>query len=72
MVFWWDNSMKQDLRSTRSTPKSDDTRPLSQAVVVVISLMIIAAGLWFVYQGNAPYHPQGALEETPLHLARDG
>ena len=47
-------------RQAQNLPTSSDKntdRGLSQVVFVLVGLGIIAAGLWTLYMGHAPYHP---------------
>lgn len=45
---------------TGKPPASDasHSRALSQAIFVLTGLAIIALGLWSLYMGDAPYHPE--------------
>ena len=61
--------MKQQELSTRNAP--GDGRGLSQAIFVLIGLGIIAASLWSLYMGDAPYHPDDQVSRGSITLAAD-
>ena len=48
-----------------------DQRGFSQAVFVLIGMMIIVAGLWSLYMGDAPYHPEVSGSERGDFLTSD-
>ena len=50
----------------------NDKRGLSQAIFIAVGLAIILSGLWFLYQSNAPYHPETSGAEGEIYLATDG
>lgn len=51
------STMNRQAHDTPTPSGKDTERSLSQVVFVLIGLGIIAAGLWTLYMGNAPYHP---------------
>ncbi|APE44905.1 hypothetical protein BOO69_16945 [Sulfitobacter alexandrii] len=61
--------MAHHSNSVHRTPKDD--KALSQAIFIVVGLAIIAGGLWFLYQDNAPYHPDVSGTEGELYLSTD-
>lgn len=44
---------------------------LSQIVFVVIGLGIITGGIWTLYMGDAPYHPQDQVTRGDFSLISD-
>jgi hypothetical protein len=50
--------MKQKVKSARTLSENTERRGLSQVVFVMIGLGIILGGLWTLYMGDAPYHPE--------------
>ena len=48
-----------------------DQRGISQAVFVLIGILIIVAGLWTLYMGDAPYHPEVTGSESGDSLTSD-
>lgn len=50
--------MKQKVKPARTLSGNTDRRGFSQVVFVMIGLGIILGGLWTLYMGDAPYHPE--------------
>ena len=46
-------------------------RGVSQAVFVFVGLGIILGGLWYLYMGDAPYHPADEVSRGTIHYAYD-
>ncbi|QFT58454.1 hypothetical protein FIU94_06400 [Sulfitobacter sp. THAF37] len=61
--------MAHHSNSVPTTAKNDKT--LSQAIFIIVGVMIIAGGLWFLYQDTAPYHPDVSGAEGELYLSDD-
>ncbi|MBM1632739.1 hypothetical protein JQV27_10845 [Sulfitobacter mediterraneus] len=52
------------------TPSAEmDDRTVSQMVFVAVGLAIVVGGLWLLYQGNAPYHPDVPMTDSETYLA---
>jgi len=49
-------------------PKPADRRGFSQIVFVMFGLAIIVGGIWTLYMGDAPYHPQDFVTRDSLSL----
>ncbi|GAA6175741.1 hypothetical protein [Sulfitobacter pacificus] len=60
--------MDQQEKFAREPSETADGRAVSQIVFVLIGMAIIVGGIWTLYMGNAPYHPQDEVtrESTPL------
>lgn len=52
-------------RETRTAPQPHDSRR-NQIAFMAVGLAIIAAGLWWLYEIERPYHP--FLEGNDVHL----
>ncbi len=63
--------MNQNANPARTLSVSTDRRGLSQAVFVMIGLGIISGGLWTLYMGDAPYHPEDQVSRDSVFLASD-
>jgi len=48
-----------------------DDRAVSQVVFVAVGLAIVVGGLWLLYQGNAPYHPDVPISDNESYLATE-
>ncbi|WP_025055507.1 hypothetical protein [Sulfitobacter noctilucicola] len=50
--------MKQEDNAAQTPSGSKDRRGFSQIIFILIGLGIIGGGLWTLYMGDAPYHPE--------------
>lgn len=53
-----------------AAPHPSDRR-VSEKVFIFVGLTIILGGLWMLYMGDAPYHPDGTASETLIYLSTD-
>ena len=51
---------------TASAPQGGRDRGFSQFLFIAVGLAIIIAGLWSLYMGDAPYHPEVGQGEVIL------
>ena len=61
--------MKHDVGGTGIAARDD--RGFSQAIFVLAGLGIIAAGLWTLYMGDAPYHPDDSVSRDAMSMVAD-
>ena len=54
-----------------SAPAGDGDRALGQFFFVAIGLAIIIGGLWSLYMGDAPYHPEITGSDSGMVLTTD-
>lgn len=63
--------MKRDSDAAGGPPRKSDKRVLSQVVFILIGVGIIVGGLWSLYMGDAPYHPEDAVTRNGVFLTSD-
>ncbi|MEP5731534.1 MAG: hypothetical protein ABJL67_19420 [Sulfitobacter sp.] len=63
--------MNSEIKGKSTPPAKPDARGWSQVVFVLIGVGIIAGGLWSLYMGNAPYHPEDNVTQNGVFLAGD-
>ena len=56
---------------TPTPPAQADNRGLTTVLFVGISLVIILGGLWSLYMGDAPYHPEVSRDGAGIQLATE-
>ena len=49
----------------------NDNKGVTQVIFVLAGLGIIAGGLWSLYMGDAPYHPQDDVTRGDVQLISD-
>lgn len=57
--------------SNSMSDSKNDNRGVSQMIFIIVGLVIIVSGLWFLYQDNAPYHPDVTGSEGEIYLPAD-
>lgn len=50
--------MAREATNRTNVSTASDARGLSQVIFVAVGLTIIVGGLWMLYMGDAPYHPE--------------
>lgn len=54
-----------------NTAQPPSASMLSQTLFVLVSITIIVGGLWTLYMGDAPYHPEVSATQGEIFLASD-
>jgi hypothetical protein len=62
------SAMDRQEKPARKPSETTDTRGLSQVVFVLGGIAIIVGGLWMLYMGDAPYHPQDQVTRDSFSL----
>ncbi len=64
--------MQERVEKARSTGLDAASAFKYQIIFMVVGIAIIVGGLWFVYEGDAPYHPDdGPMAEFPHQQSSD-
>lgn len=60
--------MGRQEKPARKPSETADKRGMSQVVFILTGLAIIAGGIWTLYMGDAPYHPQDQVTRDSFSL----
>ncbi|OAN96164.1 hypothetical protein [Sulfitobacter geojensis] len=63
--------MDRQEKPAREPSETAEKRGMSQVVFVLTGLAIIAGGIWTLYMGDAPYHPQDQVTRDSSSLIGD-
>ncbi|WP_281992898.1 hypothetical protein [Sulfitobacter geojensis] len=63
--------MDRQEKPAREPSETAEKRGMSQVVFVLTGLGIIAGGIWTLYMGDAPYHPQDQVTRDSSSLIGD-
>ncbi len=63
--------MNQSTSAARDLTNKPDRRGITQFLFVISGVGIIVGGLWSLYMGNAPYHPEDTVTRSGVFLASD-
>jgi hypothetical protein len=61
--------MSKPIKTGMFVSAQNDTRGVSQAVFVAVTLMIITGGMWSLYMTDAPYHPEVSQSDFGMTIA---
>lgn len=62
---------KKGPTESQVSERTDAGRGVSQAIFIIVGLGIILGGLWYLYMGDAPYHPTDEVSRGTIHYAYD-
>lgn len=63
--------MNQHVSAAQSPSGMPADRRMSERVFVFIGMAIVLGGLWMLYMGDAPYHPEGGTAENHIQIYTD-
>jgi len=55
--------MAENVKTAHVEKTKSDNLTLSHLIFVAIGTAIIVGGLWFLYLGDGPYHPDGPVTD---------
>jgi hypothetical protein len=63
--------MNQEVNAGRTPYVQPADRRTSEKVFIFVGLSIVLGGIWMLYMGDAPYHPDGELADNHIQIITD-
>lgn len=63
--------MDQRISASRIPSGNSDDRRISEKIFIFVGMTIVLGGVWMLYMGNAPYHPDAEALDMTIQITVD-